>query len=536
MAYSLGKSLFPELVLTIAAAILFLMGTSRRTTARKAAPVLALIALAIALVSQIGSIFSFNGLRDPWQSLQITEMARYIKLVGAGIGILLTLLAWPTNKDATSGPAIHFGTECGEFFALLLLSIVGLFLVAGANDMMLLFLGIELASLPTYIMVSISRPLPVAQEAGVKYFFLGALAAALMLFGFSYLYGTTGTIYLHGGPAADGTILGGVDNSIQGAHMAVTPWQMFALVILITGFAFKMVTVPLQVYAADVYQGAATPVTAVLSFVPKASGFVALLKVLYAVGGDSWSLPPEVAKLIWWIAILTMSFGNVLGLLQQNIKRVLAYSSIAHSGYMLVGVAALLSAGDSASLQEMALRGVLFYLAAYGLTNIAAFGVLILLPGRTGQPGTSAETFEEIAGLGRNNVALGLAMSVACFSLIGIPLTVGFIGKVLLIQPALQAGLFGLVVILVLNSAVSAVYYLRIVATLFLRPVPAGPEKPATCSFPISAAILCSVAGMLLLGAVVPCVNRMVDRAASAAELQNVTSTPQVTSALTVQP
>jgi NADH-quinone oxidoreductase subunit N len=517
--YSFGKALFPELDLAIAASILFLMGTSRKGAVRRLCPVLAAVALAIAFVSQLGQVFNAFGVSDPWQSIQITQLARYIKLLAAAIGFLLVLLAWPSNEDGTEGPAIHFGQESGEFFGLLLLSITGLFLVAGANDFMLLFLGIELASLPTYIMVSISRPLPVAQEAGVKYFFLGALAAAVMLLGFTYLYGTTGTITLQGGADSSGNVLVGVDTVVRGTVGGVTPWQMLAVVFVVVGLAFKMLAVPMQVYAADVYQGAATPVTAFLSFVPKASGFVALLKVLYAVGGDSWSLPPEVAHLIWWIALLTMTVGNVLGLLQENIKRLLAYSSIAHSGYMLVGVAALLTATGE-YYQQLALRGVLFYLLAYGLTNVAAFGVLILLPGSDERPGTSSETFAELAGVGRRHVALGLAMSVACFSLIGIPLTVGFAGKVMLIQPALQSGLVGLVVFLVINSAISAAYYLRIVATMFLRPLPATPARTVTWPMPVLVSIALSVIGVLLLGAVIPITNRMALRAQAAGQLQ----------------
>ncbi|MGA2231614.1 MAG: proton-conducting transporter membrane subunit, partial [Tepidisphaeraceae bacterium] len=266
--YSISKAFFPELVLLIVAAALFLMGTSKRRGVRGVVPLLALLAMGIALVSELSRYFNVLPAADPWQSAQMTEFARYVKIISAAIGILLVLLSWPNNADNTAGPAVHFGEEIGEFFGLLLLSIMGLFLVAGANDMMLLFLGIELSSLPTYIMVSISRPLPVAQEAGVKYFFLGAMASAVMLMGFSYLYGTTGTVYLQGGVASDGTILAGVDTVIRAASV-VTPWQMLAAVLLITGFAFKMVTVPLHMYAPDVYQGAATPVTALLSFVPK---------------------------------------------------------------------------------------------------------------------------------------------------------------------------------------------------------------------------------------------------------------------------
>jgi NADH-quinone oxidoreductase subunit N len=317
-----------------------------------------------------------------------------------------------------------------------------------------------------------------------------------------------------------------VDTAVRFAGGVLSSWQLLAVVLLIAGFAFKMATVPLQVYAADVYQGAATPVTAFLSFIPKASGFVALLKVLYAAGGSSWNLPPQIGELIWWLAVLTMTFGNVLGLLQENVKRILAYSSISHSGYMLAGVAALVTAGpDAAEYQSMALRGVLFYLAIYGVTNIAAFGVLSLLPARRPEEGSSAETLDEIAGQGRLHVGLGLAMAVACFSLIGIPLTAGFAGKVMLIWPAYKAGLSGLVIILVVNSAISAVYYLGIVGALFLRPLSQTTDRqpaaePAAWPLPVIAAIACSVTAMLLLGAAVPLISQMVGRVQTATQME----------------
>src|SRR5262249_5514262 len=223
-------------------------------------------------------------LADPYGSFHVFAFAQFVKTLAAGVGILFVLMSWPTNDQGTGNGSLDVGTEAGEFFALLLLSIAGIFVVAGANDIILLFLGIELASIPTYIMVSISRPLPVAQEAGVKYFFLGAMAAAVMLFGFSYLYGVTGSIKLDQiaaalhptsrGPAACGATADA--QAFDAAQLAMRPWAMLAVVILIAGLAFKILAVPLHVYAGDVYQGAATPVTAFLSFVPKTSGFVAL--------------------------------------------------------------------------------------------------------------------------------------------------------------------------------------------------------------------------------------------------------------------
>jgi NADH-quinone oxidoreductase subunit N len=309
----------------------------------------------------------------------------------------------------------------------------------------------------------------------------------------------------------------------------MTAWQMLAIVMLICGFCFKIAAVPLQMYAGDVYQGAATPVTAFLSFVPKTSGFVAIIKLLSVVGGDEHALPFPLVKLLWILAVLTMFYGNLLGLMQSNVKRVLAYSSIAHSGYMLVGITVLAGAG-APTIRTEGLEGVLFYLAAYGIVNTAAFGVLILLPSRSARLAgrvspslaDSAETFEDIAGQGRKHVGLGLAMAVACFSLIGIPLTIGFLGKLMLIKPALHGQFYWLVVLTMINAAISAAYYLRIIGTLFLRPdpveaagLPAGaapssaPAVPAFAArfhmpLPTLAAIVLSVLGTLLLGSVLP--------------------------------
>jgi NADH-quinone oxidoreductase subunit N len=297
-----------------------------------------------------------------------------------------------------------------------------------------------------------------------------------------------------------------------------------------------MAIVPLHFYAGDVYQGAATPVTAFLSFVPKISGFVALLKVLFAVTGGTWHIAPEIVKLLWILAALTMTVGNVLGLVQINIKRVFAYSSIAHSGYMLVGVTALLTTSDY-EIQMTALQGILFYLTAYGIMNVAVFGVLILLPGRSNQPATSAETFDDIAGLGREHTLLGLAMAVSCFSLIGLPLTIGFFGKFFLIFPAWKAGLTGLVVILVINAAISAGYYLRIVGALFLAPEKPGPrygqtardeDAPIHHPVPVLISIGLSMVAILWLVIVWPATSRLMSRTAEAARIEPPVTTPLV--------
>lgn len=592
---SLFSLLLPELVLIGAAGLLLMIGLSSRVGARRSAPWIAILALAAVFViqwTQLGANEGGNhgasmtrhddqggfsvGSPDaaPSGTVRVFEFAQYVKLVIAGVGVLLVLLAWPTNKDATGNTALKFGTDVGEFFALMLLSLSGALLVAGANDIMLLFLGIELASIPTYIMVSLSRRQPAAQEAGVKYFFLGAMAAAILLFGFSYLYGSTGSTNLYEIAGKFRAQAGSLDG-----RPVLTSWQTVAVLMLVAGFSFKMAAAPLHFYAGDVYQGAATPVTAFLSFVPKTTGFIALVKLLYAIGGSTWALPEPLVKanglgLLWILAVLTMTVGNVLGLLQYNVKRTLAYSSIAHTGYMLVALASLGVGGQES--RDSALQAVLFYLAAYGVMNVGAFGVLMLLPGRDGK--SSAETFEDLAGHGRRHVPLALAMAICCFSLIGLPLTVGFLGKLMLIKPALLTASAGtpastamawLVGITVVNAAISAAYYLKIVAALFLRteeqhlqaghaaaetagahamhehpethigtgglrggphlleahPYAAGAERGP---LPILLAISLSVAGVIMLGVVPDAIQSLASRARSATSIESSAITAPV--------
>jgi NADH-quinone oxidoreductase subunit N len=269
-----------------------------------------------------------------------------------------------------------------------------------------------------------------------------------------------------------------------------------------------------------------------LSFVPKAAGLTALIRVLLAVaGGPVGMLPDWLLVLLWVIAVASMSIGNVLGLMQHNIKRLMACSSIAHSGYMLAGV--LVAFGASIPVRNEALRGVLFYLSAYGLMNAGVFAVLMMLPARSdpfehdGQvpPATTAETFAEIAGMGRREVGLGLIMSACCFSLIGLPLTIGFFGKFYLIRPALQGGYYWLVILMVLNAAVSAGYYLRIVATMFLKDPKSEAEGacvPGACMKTIALVLagILSAGGAVLFGTVIPTTSMLRTMVTSSTELR----------------
>ncbi|MGF1633805.1 MAG: NADH-quinone oxidoreductase subunit N [Phycisphaerae bacterium] len=510
--------LIPEIILIVAAAVLFLLGIAAKVQVRRFVPWIALAGVAGAFVASI--VVQPMG-QDALGSFLVGQMGQYLKILATGVGILFVLLSWPTNAQATGNASMDVGKDTGEFFGLMLLSLAGLLIVIGANDIIMLFMGIELASIPTYVMVTMSRPVPESQEAGVKYFFLGALSAAVMLFGFSYLYGTTGLTDL---TAIGDQFMQTVARSEAGHYATqLSGYQLLAVVMLIAGFGFKLAMVPLHAYAGDVYQGAATPMTALISFVPKASGTVALLKVLAAVGGNNFFVAEQIGTLLAVLAVLTMTFGNVLGLLQFNVKRVLAYSSIAHSGYILVGIATLVRAPGGGQVQEQALSGVLFYLTAYGVMNAAALGVLMMLPPRQPRPTTTAETYEDIAGMGRKHPFLGLMMAISCFSLIGLPLTVGFLGKLYLLSPALSGGEYTLAIFLAVNAAISAAYYLKIIATMFLRDEAktfAAEEtgRAMIPSRPVAVAVGLSVAGTLVLGMLLPATTFLTTQTREAAQ------------------
>lgn len=494
---SLVHTLLPEIVLLLAAAGLFVLGASKTAVARRASPVVALLALVVAFVLAV-TVQPAPVDANTASALTGDAMATYVKAVATGVSVLFVLLAWPSSADGSSNRSISFGTETGEYFALLLLAVTGVCVAGGAASLPTLFLGFELASIPTYVMVTMSRPQEVAQEAGIKYFFLGAASSAVLLLGVAYLFGATGEVRFDKAAAAVHAV---TDQGVVPSTVTL------AIVLMVLGFGFKLAAVPLHFYAGDVYQGAATPVTAAISFIPKVTALVAILKVLHVAGGGTWTFDPKVLKLLWIVAVLTMSVGNVLALMQTNVKRVLAYSSVAHSGYILVGVAALAATHDLVARQQ-GLASVGFYVAAYGVMNAAAFGVLMLLPAAVEAPATTAETYEDLSGAALAHPGLGLAMTLACLSLIGVPATVGFFGKLYVLRPAIlsgQSSLLWLAVITMINAAVSAGYYLRIVAAMWM---PTGDVAvspvPAERSLPVRAAVTLSAVLIVVFGVVLP--------------------------------
>ncbi len=455
--------LWPEVTLFLATCVVMVIGLSPSAAVRRLCPLICGLALAAAGIFAIGTTPT---LAEHSRGL-MPSMLPYAKAIIAAVGILLVMLLAGT-VDREEEANIEAGRKfdplrlnSAEFYSFFLFSLTGLMLTASADTLIWLFLALELTSLPTYVMVTISTARSKGREAGVKYFFLGAMGAAIFLYGFTLIYGGTGTVHLT-------EIRHAI--TLQMAEGGLNPITLAGLMLAIVGVGFKIAAVPMHYYTADVYQGAATPVTAMLAFVPKTAGFLALILLCSAVGwhyGDAGhALPDPVRLLLWVMAVMSMTLGNVLALLQTSMKRMLAYSSIAHSGYMLVGVIA----GPGDTFTESGLSAVLFYLLSYGVMSTGAFAVIASLerkPQRT-QSGElaydEADSIEAIRGLARTKPLLGWSLVICALSLLGFPLTIGFFGKLPLFTAGISVGEIGLVVILGINSAIAAFYYLRLVA------------------------------------------------------------------------
>jgi NADH-quinone oxidoreductase subunit N len=335
------------------------------------------------------------------------------------------------------------GYPIGEYYPLILFTTAGAMLMASGTDMMTIFLGLEVLSISLYVLAGLFRGQLRSNEAGLKYFLLGAFSTGFLLYGMALLYGVSGTTNI----ADMGMYL-----SAQPALLS-NPMTVAGMLLMSVGFLFKIAIVPFHMWAPDVYEGAPTPITAFMSAGPKAAAFAAFVRIfLLGLGGmqDQWT------ALLWVLAVLTMTVGNVLAIYQTNLKRMLAYSSIAHAGYALVGLVAA---------NQIGISGILFYLLAYTFMNIGAFAILVL----AGKKGEENLTLEGFSGFGYKRPFLGVAMTIFLFSLMGIPPTAGFAGKFYIFAGAVEAGYIWLVVLGVLNSAISLYYYLRIMVYMYFR-------------------------------------------------------------------
>ncbi len=360
----------------------------------------------------------------------------------------------------------------GEYYSLLLFSTFGMMFMAGTLDLMVIFLGLEVMSIPLYILAGFRKTDVRSNEAGMKYFLIGAFASGFFLYGIALLYGATGTTHLQ-------EIYNQLPN-LQGRG----DFLIYAGAALLTvGFAFKVAAAPFHMWAPDVYEGAPTAVTAFMSAGPKAAGFAALLRVFALFLGDY----KEAMEAVFWVlAVLTMTVGNVLALVQPNIKRMLAYSSIAHAGYVLVAVVAGGPDGVSAAL---------FYLLAYTVMNIGAFAVVLAVEAKE-----NSNQIGDYRGLGNRHPYLAAAMTIFMLSLTGIPPTAGFVGKLYIFSAAVSANQIPLVVIAVLNSLVSVYYYLGVVVAMYMQPAPAAEKNQRFYSVPLLIVLILTVLGTLQLG------------------------------------
>lgn len=476
----------PEIIMFAATVVVMIVGLSPNLKVRKSCAAIAILGLVGAgIAAYIGPMAD----RSPMPAL-----LPFAKVLIAGVGILLMLVLTGTvdrGYEATVARGMPFDgirSTRAEFYAFALFSLTGLMLTVSADDLIWVFLALELTSLPTYVMVSISTPRAKSQEAGVKYFFLGALGAATFLYGFALLYGATGTTSLFGTAADPNGIM-----QILAANIAETgsigTLATIGMVISIIGVSFKIAAVPMHFYAPDVYEGAATSVSAFLAFVPKAAGFITLLLLLSCVGwgpSGSTGLPEELRITLWVMAALSMTVGNVMAILQKNVKRILAYSSIAHSGYMLVGLVA--GPGDGSGIASNGLGATMFYLLCYGVMNLGAFGVLACLERGPRNFATNErpeiETVDDLKGLCTSHPALGWTMVLCAFSLAGIPPLLGFFGKFYLFTSVLAAGEITLLVILCLNSAIAVFYYLQLFRNPLLEKPDASAERLEVTDFP----------------------------------------------------
>lgn len=458
----------PELILTFTAFAVITWELVTRTRKHRISAALASLGTIAALVVTLSTnqlnVSTFG------DSLVLDPFASFFKVIF--LFALLLCIALSLKSVSDSGSRDH-----SEYYALMLFATVGMMVMATGRELITIFLGLELLSMSLYILAGFYRRDKLSNEAALKYFILGSFATGILLFGMSYIYGVTGSTHLQ------------VIGETLRAHPEILSDKalLVGLFLVLVGFGFKISIVPFHQWTPDVYQGAPTPVTAFMSAGPKAAGLAALIRVLMEAMPQ---MSQEWEILVAVFAVLTMTVGNLSALAQTNMKRMLAYSSIAHVGYILIGLVA--TVGGRA---DRALSAIMFYLLAYTFMNIGAFAILIFLR-REGMPN---ENIDDFSGLSRRSPGAALAMMIFMFSLAGIPPTAGFAAKLSIFYAAIQGGYYWLVIIGILNSAVAAYYYLRVVIVMYMRQ-PEG-ELPTAATSPLLwAGIALALAGTILLG------------------------------------
>jgi NADH-quinone oxidoreductase subunit N len=454
----------PEIIMTVAGTLVMLMepllGEHKRTAFETVSLVAFFAALAAAVNANTNPGTSFSNM------VIVDGFATFFRVLVIGVGILTILSSSQYLKREHAASA--------EYYALLLFSVTGQCVMASANELIMIFIGLEISSIATYVLAGYLRDDKRNNEAALKYFLLGSFATAFLLYGIAWIYGTTGSTNL--GDIRNFLLTPGTEHNVTLASTAAA--------LMFVGFAFKVSAAPFQIWAPDVYQGAPAPVTLFMSAGPKAAAFAVFLRVFMTAFHP---IASRWEPFVWSSALLTMIIGNFAALTQSNIKRMLAYSSIAHAGYVMVAVAAHNQIGIAAAM---------FYLAAYAFMNIGAFAVVT----HFSRQGEKFVNIEDLAGLGWKQPATAGLFAIFLLSLIGVPLTGGFFGKFYIFKAALDAHLVWLAVLGLLNSAVAAYYYLRILVVMYMN----EPGEATLSIQPLGAGIRttlwASALGTLVLG------------------------------------
>jgi NADH-quinone oxidoreductase subunit N len=482
--------ILPELIVCAAGVLVMLIDAFAKPSQRWVTGAASMAGLIAAAIGSTWLWLSWRGASEAFNGMIVLDELRlgftFVFLVVSALTILVSMV-WVESERLSAG----------EFHSLLMFATAGMMFMASAGDLVIVFLGLEILSIATYVMCGFRRSDIRSNESSMKYFILGSFSSAFLLYGIALTYGATST--------AAG--LPGTTNIAEIARRlpeAQYPLLLFAgAAMMLVGFGFKIATAPFHVWTPDVYEGAPTPVTAFMAAGPKAAGFASFLRVFvfafpFVAAAGSTSIAGQVHN-AWLgalvvLAMLTMTVGNIVAISQNNVKRMLAYSSIAHAGYALVGFVA---AGGAADLQQRnaAITAVIFYLLTYAVMNLGAFAVVQLIA-RTGDRRTEVEDYN---GIGFQAPWLAFGLSLFLLSLLGMPLTAGFIGKIMVFRAALDQGYFLLVVIGVLNTAVSAYYYLRLIIVMFFRERTtawSAPRIPAS----IGVALVITILGVFYLG------------------------------------
>jgi len=483
----------PEVIICLAAVVVMLFDAFARPTQRWLTGGISLAGLLLAAIATVYLWISGTPDADAFSGMIALDELRLgftlVFLLVSGL-ILLISTVWVGNEQLPAG----------EFHSLLLFATAGMMLMASGNDLVIVFLGLEILSIATYVMAGFRRSDVRSNESSLKYFILGSFSSAFLLYGIALVYGATSIADPAGSVVAGTTNIAEIATRISQAQYPALLYAGAAMMLV--GFGFKIATAPFHIWTPDVYEGAPTPVTAFMAAGPKAAGFASFMRVFVfglpfvvsastAAGG---SLHQVWLTTLVVMAILTMTLGNVVAIVQNNVKRMLAYSSIAHAGYALVGFIAAGAATDPIQ-RNTAISAVTFYLLTYAVMNIGAFAVVQLVA-RSGDRRTEIEDYR---GIGFESPVLAFSLSPFMLSLLGMPLTAGFMGKIMVFRAAIDQSFYVLVIIGVLNTAVSAYYYLRLIIVMFFgeRTMAwSAPKIPAS----VALALLITVLGVLYLG------------------------------------